>query len=432
MMNNEKKLNNLTKSFVVTCVVIMTCVCLLTAAGVVTFSFLFNSYMRGNPERNINNITYSGDYSERAADIADMMGANVVEIYAGSSRGTGFVITHPAGGAPIILTNYHVVEKASSYYAKTVYESSYNVTQATLLGYDEYHDVAVLRLPNVYVNGSFIDLLDAAGEGFALGSFFAPAVTGEYLVAIGNALGDGLGIYDGICSVGSKAIHYEAGKKCVPVFQTTAAINSGMSGGPIFNSYGQIVGIGTYKVHSTTSGGSTISVDDMNYAVPISIALEVYKDAVAVPARANSKKEVHLLSHPGDRSYDVNITMSAVGDFSSVYDYTVNVFGKAATDLKSATLQSGIGFSGILLTGYGDGNTGLKVTKSNVNNLYIGDIITVIGDAEVTADYGGFMSALYRLEVMSTTYDASAAVNIKVGDKMVEWRSGSNWLKLKV
>lgn len=394
------------KNFVRIWVIVGISVTLLIAAGTVTFVVVFNSMMTGSSTRNVYNIDYNGNYSDAAEYIADMMSANVVEMFSQSnssiSTGTGFVITY-AGENPIVMTNYHVIElNTTNIYARTVYESDSYVKSCTLLGYDEYHDIAIIKLPALYKEGSFLDLMDAAGEGFELDSYFATASTGEYLAAIGNALGEGLGMVDGLCTKGSTVIQYASSgtvAKNVPVLQTTAAINSGMSGSPIFNKYGQVVGVGTYKADKA---------DDVNYGVPIDIALSVYNDVMA--GNINSAKQVDLLTvTESNRKFGANI--SAVGSGSMIEYYQFNAFGYTGTNGFGVTLHNRLGISGVLLSGRGDGSkglldqdisTGLKVTSSSISGISKGSIITKINGIEITSDYGQLFANMYSLQAATT------------------------------
>ena len=90
---------------------------------------------------------------------------------------------------------------------------------------------------------------------------------GEQVVAIGNALGYGQSVTTGIVSALDRSLTNENGTTSTYI-QTDAAINSGNSGGALFNSYGEVVGITNAKYSSSSSSGSA-SIDNIGFAIPI-------------------------------------------------------------------------------------------------------------------------------------------------------------------
>lgn len=418
---NENKI----KTYVRIWTIVGISVTVLIAAVVITFVAISNSLTRGDPVRNIYNITYDGD-SEDAGGVwvADMMGANVIEVHTNNSAGSGFIITMD-GDNPIALTNYHVVESAGAggIGSRTVYETGAYALGCTLLGYDAYHDVAVLKLPATYKDYTFLDLLN---EDPPKDDWFADPVLGEKLYAIGNALGEGLGMVDGICSKQSTVLTITKSnktvEKIVPVFQTTAAINSGMSGSPVFNKYGQIVGIGTYKTAGVVNTDGTVDdPDDMNYAVPINIALEIYK---SVKANSNSNgRQVSLISatETSGRSYTVGFSTTTSG-------YQFNAFGLSSTS--GVSLHGALGFSGVMRMGVGVNNKGLKVSSSRVSGLSTGDVITEINGVTVD-DYGKLCAAIYKNTVIGTNVSEPVELTLDSGST-ISWQGSSGGTHYRV
>jgi S1-C subfamily serine protease len=159
--------------------------------------------------------------------------------------GSGFVIDDQGR----ILTNQHVVEDASTV---TVRFSDNTVSEAKVLGTDPSMDIAVLQAEDV-------------PEGIApvaLGRS-ADLEVGDPLIAIGNPLGQDRTVTTGIVSALKRTIEAPSTDPISNVIQTDAAINSGNSGGPLFDEQGRVVGINS-QIQSR-SGGS----DGIGFAVPI-------------------------------------------------------------------------------------------------------------------------------------------------------------------
>jgi len=164
-----------------------------------------------------------------------------------TSAGTGFIITKDG----YIVTNAHVVEEVSKSdkTIKVKVPEDKDPYEAKIIGMDNQTDVAVIKieagkdLPVVSLGNS--DLLEP----------------GELIVVIGNALGtlDGT-VTAGVVSALEREIHNNG--YTIPVIQTDAAINSGNSGGPMINSYGQVVGITNAKMVSGTAEG-------LGFGIPI-------------------------------------------------------------------------------------------------------------------------------------------------------------------
>ena len=164
----------------------------------------------------------------------------------GVSSGSGFIIT--ADG--YILTNAHVVDGATAIEVMTHDGQTYT---ATLAGADTVNDVALLK----------IDASDL--PHVTLGSSTKLAV-GDQVAAIGNALGTlSSTMTVGYVSAKDRVVNTDG--STLNMIQTDAAINSGNSGGPLFNMDGEVVGITTAKYSGTTNSGATI--EGIGFAIPI-------------------------------------------------------------------------------------------------------------------------------------------------------------------
>jgi S1-C subfamily serine protease len=175
--------------------------------------------------------------------------------------GSGFVVS--ADGH--ILTNAHVVEDngtratSVSVMFKNADGTDSTKVPATIVGVDETSDVALLK----------IDPAKAPQlTPVTLGDSDAVQV-GEPVVAIGNPLGYDFTVTSGIISALNRDLQSPNGSVIPNGIQTDAAINSGNSGGPLFNSRGEVIGIN--EQIATQSGGN----EGLGFAVPINTAKNV-------------------------------------------------------------------------------------------------------------------------------------------------------------
>ena len=164
-----------------------------------------------------------------------------------AAAGSGFILTEDG----YILTNYHVIEDSNSITVSLYDGSTYD---AKLIGYDENNDIAVLKI-------------DATGlQPVVLGSSDELHV-GDQVIAIGNPLGElTFSLTSGMVSALNREVTFSNGLR-MSLIQTDAAINSGNSGGALFNMYGEVVGITNAKYGSSSS--STASIDNIGFAIPI-------------------------------------------------------------------------------------------------------------------------------------------------------------------
>ena len=164
----------------------------------------------------------------------------------GSSSGTGVIMD--ASG--YIITNAHVVEDAMQI---RVLLTDKRELDAKCVGVDMLSDLAVLRV-------SAPGLIPAEfGDSNQLR-------VGDEVVAIGDPLGVELRgtMTNGIISGINRDI--KSGNRTLTLMQTTAALNTGNSGGPLVNCYGQVVGINTMKIGDYASEGG---VEGLGFAIPI-------------------------------------------------------------------------------------------------------------------------------------------------------------------
>lgn len=165
-----------------------------------------------------------------------------------AASGSGFILTDDG----YVITNYHVIEDANSVTVMTYDGKSY---EAEVIGYDENNDVAVLKIEAENL------------VPIVLGSSDALSV-GEQVVAIGNPLGElTFSLTSGYVSALNREITM-SNNLTMNLIQTDCAINSGNSGGPLFNLYGEVIGITNAKL-SSSSSSSSASIDNIGFAIPI-------------------------------------------------------------------------------------------------------------------------------------------------------------------
>ena len=173
-----------------------------------------------------------------------------------AAAGSGFVITSDG----YILTNYHVIEDADSIQVAFVDGTTYD---ATLVGGESENDIAVLKI-------------DATGLTPVIIGDSDNVKVGEQVVAIGNTLGElTFSMTSGIVSAKDRSITMENGN-VMNMIQTDTAINNGNSGGPLFDMYGQVIGITSAKLSGSSSSEATI--EGLGFAIPINDIKDMVTD----------------------------------------------------------------------------------------------------------------------------------------------------------
>lgn len=285
----------------------------------------------------------------------------------GVSAGSGFFID--AEGT--LVTCYHVIDAAKSISVEVVGGAKYDVNQ--IIDFDEMHDIAILKLD---ITGN--DYLDICAEGVR---------TGESAYAVGSSLG----FLDGTFSNGiiSNTARQVGGIDCL---QTTAAISSGNSGGPLVNVYGEVVGVNAF---SYTSG------ENLNFAVKISIIDALAKDkdwdmsAYAEWYQKEIGRSYYIWSYSQDTwsaskvytyqevtgrecyvsDYGWDLSKYAETGYREkygvyYYEYNSTEFDQYTTYLKEQGFVYKDGESGIYL--YENEFTGIKVRMMVLSNTYVG------------------------------------------------------------
>ncbi len=174
-----------------------------------------------------------------------------------AASGSGFIIS-PDG---YILTNHHVIEDSNSITVTMYNGEDY---EAKLIGYDESNDIAVLKIDAK-------DLVPVVlGDSDNLN-------VGDPVVAIGNPLGElTFSLTSGTVSAKDREVTFSNGVT-MDLIQTDCAINSGNSGGALFNLYGEVIGVTNAKY---SGSGSEASIDNIGFAIPLNSVRSIVESII--------------------------------------------------------------------------------------------------------------------------------------------------------
>ncbi len=172
--------------------------------------------------------------------------------------GTGFIVSENG----YIVTNYHVIEYAyTGGQDLTVMLHDGTRYSASIVGVEESNDIAVLKIDAA--NLSPADL----GDSDSL-------TVGDTVYAVGNPLGDlDFSMSTGHVSALDRVIKTDENVDSINMFQIDAAVNSGNSGGPVYNTRGEVIGVVTAKYSDT-------GVEGIGFAIPINDAASIAQDLI--------------------------------------------------------------------------------------------------------------------------------------------------------
>ena len=236
--------------------------------------------------------------------------------------GSGFIVSSDG----YILTNYHVIEYAyKGNYAVTVMLHDGTRYEASIVGVEDCNDIAVLKI-------------DASGlDPVTFGDSDKLSV-GDDVYAVGNPLGElEFSMTTGHVSALDRLITTDESSEAINMFQIDAAVNSGNSGGPVYNANGEVVGIVTAKYSDT-------GVEGLGFAIPINDAAKIANDLI-------TKGYVTGKAYMG-----VSIDERYNSMYSQYYNMPIGAFVKSVESGSCAA------------------NAGIQA----------GDIITRLGDVEIT------------------------------------------------
>ena len=175
-----------------------------------------------------------------------------------AASGSGFILSSDG----YILTNYHVIESSSSISVSLYDGTAYD---AALVGYDESNDIAVLKVEA----DNLIPVVLGSSEKLNVG---------DSVVAIGNPLGElTFSLTAGTVSAKDRKVTLSS-TITMDLIQTDCAINSGNSGGALFNLYGEVVGITNAKYSG--SSASKASIDNIGFAIPVDDIMQTVESII--------------------------------------------------------------------------------------------------------------------------------------------------------
>ncbi|MDD6420468.1 MAG: trypsin-like peptidase domain-containing protein [Lactobacillus delbrueckii] len=223
------------------------------------------------------------------------------------SEGSGVIYT-TANGKGYIVTNNHVISGAAK--VKVILASGQTIA-AKVVGKDSTSDLAVLSIDSKYVTQTA-----SFGDSSSLQS-------GQTVIAIGSPEGSEYAstVTQGIISSPSRTITYNSNQ--MTVIQTDAAINSGNSGGALVNSDGQVIGINSMKLSSSSSGDS---VEGMGFAIPSNEVVTIVNQLV--------KKG--KITRP-----QLGIKVAAIAELNSYYKKQLGISTSLKKGLYVASVTSG-------------------------------------------------------------------------------------------
>ena len=209
----------------------------------------------------------SGTGTKTITEVAEMISPSVVEIYTEVTLNSygffgGTYKTQAAGSGVIIspdgyiVTNNHVLADAESVTVRTYDGTEY---EAKVIGSDSKSDIGVVKIEAEGLTAATI------GDSSLLKA-------GDTAIVVGNPLGTlGGSVTQGIISAASRELIID--NESYELIQTDATINSGNSGGGLFDGNGRLIGIVNAKDSGTTSSGSLI--EGIGFAIPVNTAMDI-------------------------------------------------------------------------------------------------------------------------------------------------------------
>ncbi|SEL02466.1 serine protease Do [Ruminococcus sp. YRD2003] len=265
--------------------------------------------------------------------------------YKATGTGTGVVLTEDG----YIVTNAHVIYdsengggKADSVSVILDDDESYD---AEIIGYDTDCDIAVLKI-------------EAKGLTAAEFGDSDSLRLGESVIAIGNPLGFDLKdtVTGGMISGLDRNITIN--DKAMTLIQTDAAINSGNSGGPLINKYGQVIGINSSKM-SSSWGSNEASIEGIGFAIPSNEVSDIVDDIMEY-GYVTGKPQLGISCQ--------DVTQS----ISQMYDMPVGVYVISVTE-DSAADKAGLQKGDIITAIDGDEVTTTEELNAKKNKHSAGD-----------------------------------------------------------
>ncbi len=289
------------------------------------------------------NIPQEGGLSLQEIYVRNLPSVVSITAYssAGTSTGTGVILTDDG----YIVTNCHVVAGSQSVTVRLHDDSTYS---AMLIGDDEISDLAVLYI-------------DADGLTPAqLGDSDSLRV-GDTVVAIGDPLGQQFSgsMTDGIVSAINRDMSVNG--RIMTLIQTNAALNSGNSGGPLINCYGQVVGINTMKIGIFADSAG---VEGIAFAIPSTTVRDVAEQLI---------RQGYVSGRP-----TLGITGEAVSAFYQHYYRLPAGLYITQVDRDSDAYRKGVDSGDVLLSINNQRVTDMESMNTVLYELDVGDTVEAV------------------------------------------------------
>lgn len=304
------------------------------------------------------------EMQEKIYSVSELASQSVVGVTAyvgeeGTSLGSAVIYDYDElSNTYYIITNEHVIDEGDNF--KVVFKDRSNVS-ATLLGYDKDVDIAVLSFSGVNLNQNI--LVSPLGSSDSL-------TKGSIVLAAGNPRGyDFYGTFTmGIVAGIDRTTDWDL---VVPYIQHDASINSGNSGGPLYNLEGEVIGINVAKF-------ATDEIEGMGFAIPI----DMVKDVV---------NSIRMLEGSFD---DISSNVSLNWVDVNPNDYAIE------STLESVRLYLPNGVMRGLLV-----NHLIEDGVLDTSGLVLGDLIVKVNDYQINLLYGMY-------EYLNQNYQSGESVTL--------------------
>lgn len=299
-------------------------------------------------------------------ETANVFGQQYTQEEAASGSG---IIVGKTDDELLIVSNNHVVESADTL---TVTFIDGSEAQAQVKGLDSDMDLAVIAV-------SLNDLSDDTKNAITVATLGSSddLKLGEPVIAIGNALGYGQSVTNGIVSALNREITLENGSTGLEngstgtFIQTNAAINPGNSGGALLNMNGEVIGINSNKIGGT-------AVEGMGYAIPITSASPIIADLMERQTRTKVAED--------EVGYIVISLQEVTSQISQMYNMPEGIY-VVSVEEGSAAANAGIMKGDIITKFDGSSISSYSDLQKMLQYYAAGDSVTITVQRPQNGEY---------------------------------------------